>query len=97
MIGELAEVELDPEADINPGCNNRATKGVAPQIEKIVISIDICQIKTLCPDIRQQYLRFCLGPITVVAIAVRKRKLPERLPIDFVTFVVGELIQKHDS
>src|SRR5438876_5909571 len=96
MIGDRAEAHLNAEYRVDLGRDNGATQGVAGEVEEIVVSADIRQLKNLRPNVGKQHLRFRSRLITLVAVAKSEEKLAERLSIDFVTTVVGETIQKHD-
>ena len=97
MVGDFSKGQLYPEHCMDPRRDNRATQRVAAEIEEIVISADIRQIKNLCPNIGKQYFCFSLRLFTFGIVANREGILAECYSINLVTFVVGQTFQKYDS
>src|SRR4029453_18098909 len=96
VLGDCTQIQLDPNCHVDTRRDNRATQGVATEVEEIVVSADIRQPKNLRPDIEKHHPRLGSWLITLVALTMRKGISAERLSIDLVTFVVGKTIQEHD-
>src|SRR5437016_12437 len=97
MVGDRTKGQLDPECCMDLGQDDRANQRVAAEVEEIVVSSDIRNLKRLRPDFRKQFFRLRSRRVIPALVANRKRVLAQRFSIDLVTLIVRQTIQKQDS